>query len=104
MIGFSHGWHSRCEGVGWYSGREHEWLHLMHDIDISYNSKKIVWNVIDCLYMPLHMHFRWGVTLVGRLSTGLCSLRRGTPFHVQRLSRETALSRGSFEKKAEMWL
>ena len=30
--------------------------------------------------MPLHMHFRWGVTLVGKLSTGLCSPRRGTPF------------------------
>ena len=29
------------------------------------------------------MHFRWGVTLVGKLSTGHCSPRRGTPFHVQ---------------------
>ena len=45
--------------------------------------------------MPLHMHFRWGVTLIGKLSTGLCSPRRGTPFQVQGLSRETVRSRGS---------
>ena len=42
----------------------------------------MVWNVIDCLYMPLHMHFRWGVTLVGKLSAWLCSPRRGTLFQV----------------------
>ena len=35
---YSH-WHSRCEGVGWDSGREHEGSHLMHDIDILYNSE-----------------------------------------------------------------
>ena len=35
---YSHS-HSRCEGVGWDSGLEHEGSHLMHDIDISYNSK-----------------------------------------------------------------
>ena len=35
VTGFIHAWHSRCEGVGWDSGREHEGLHLMHDIDIS---------------------------------------------------------------------
>ena len=29
--------------------------------------------------MPLHVHFRWGVTLVGKLSTGHCSPHRGTP-------------------------
>ena len=46
--------------------------------------------------MPLHMYFRWGVTLVGKLSTGLCSPRRGTPFQVQGLSRETVRSRSSF--------
>ena len=52
--------------------------------------------------MPLHMHFRWGVTLVGRLSTGLCSPRRGTPFQVQRLSRETTLSRDSFYEESRV--
>ena len=47
------------------------------------------------------MHFRWGVTLVGKLSTGLCSPRRGTPFQYpgRRYVVEVA-----FEKKAEMWL
>ena len=34
---FIHTWHSKCEGVGWDSGCEHEGSHLMHDIDISYN-------------------------------------------------------------------
>ena len=28
---------TKCEGVGWDSSREHEGLHLMHEIDISYN-------------------------------------------------------------------
>ena len=42
MAGFSHAWHSRCEGVGWDLGLEHEGLHLMHDIDISALSKYFV--------------------------------------------------------------
>ena len=33
--------------------------------------------------LPLHVHFRWGVTLVGKFSTGHCLPRRGTPFQVQ---------------------
>ena len=41
MTGLFHTWHSRCEGVGWDSGREHEGLHLMHDIDISYHSNNL---------------------------------------------------------------
>ena len=32
--------------------------------------------------MPLHVHFRCGVALVGEFSTEHCSLRRGTPFQV----------------------
>ena len=28
-----HTWHSRCEGVGWDSGCEHEGSHLMHDTE-----------------------------------------------------------------------
>ena len=39
MTGLIHAWHFRCEGVGSDSSREHEGLHLMHDIDISYDSK-----------------------------------------------------------------
>ena len=38
MTDFIRIWHSRCEGVGWDSGHEREGLHLMHYIDISYNS------------------------------------------------------------------
>ena len=41
MTGLFHTWRSRCEGVGWGLGREHGGLHLMHDIDISYNSKEL---------------------------------------------------------------
>ena len=44
MTGFIHAWHSRCEGVDWDLGREHEGLHLMHDIDISL----IVNNCMEC--------------------------------------------------------
>ena len=41
MTGLIHAWHFQCGGVGRDSGREHEGLHLMHDIDISYDSKKL---------------------------------------------------------------
>ena len=30
--------------------------------------------------MPLHVHFRWGVALIGEFSTGHCSPRRGEIF------------------------
>ena len=40
------------------------------------------------------MHFRWGVALVGEISTRHCSPRRGTTFPVQGVYRETALRRG----------
>ena len=39
MNGFIHTWHSKCEGVGWDSDCKHEGSHLMHDINISYNSE-----------------------------------------------------------------
>ena len=44
--------------------------------------------------MPLHVPFRWEIALVGEFSTGHCSPRRGTPFQVQGVYRETALRRG----------
>ena len=37
---------------------------------------------------------RWGVASVGVYSTRHCSPRRGTPFQVQGVCRETALTRG----------
>ena len=40
------------------------------------------------------MHFRWGVALVGEFSTGHYSPRRGTPFQVKGVYKETALRRG----------
>ena len=44
--------------------------------------------------MSLHVHLRWGVTLVGKFSIRHCSPRCGTPFHVQRVYKGTALRRG----------
>ena len=40
------------------------------------------------------MHFRWGVTFVGEFSTRHCLPRRGTPFQVHGVNRETVLLRG----------
>ena len=40
------------------------------------------------------MHFRWGIALVGEFCTRYCSPRRGTPFQVQGVYRETTLQRG----------
>ena len=37
-----------------------------------------------------------GVALVGFCSVGHCSPRRGTPFQVQGMCRETALTRGRY--------
>ena len=45
-------------------------------------------------WLPLHVHFRSGVALVGEFSIGHFSPRRGTPFQVQRVFRETTLLRG----------
>ena len=43
-----------------------------------------MWNVIDCLYMSLHMHFRWGVTLVGKLSIDIAHPVWGIIFQARR--------------------
>ena len=45
-------------------------------------------------WLSLHVHFRWGVALVGEFSTGHCSPYRGTPFQVQGVYKETVLLRG----------
>ena len=42
-----------------------EWFHLMHDIKHSMCKLQIVWDVDDC-GVPLHVHFRRGVALVGK--------------------------------------
>ena len=44
--------------------------------------------------MTISCALRWGVTSIGVYSTGHCSSRRGTPFQVQGVCRETALTRG----------
>ena len=45
-------------------------------------------------WLSLHVHFRWGVALVGEFFTGHCSPHCGTLFQVQGVYRETALRRG----------
>ena len=44
--------------------------------------------------MAIACALRWGVSSVGVYSTGHCSPRRGTPFQVQGVCRETTLTRG----------
>ena len=46
------------------------------------------------LWLPLHVHFSWGVAFVGEFSTRHCSPRRETPFQVQGVYGETVLLRG----------
>ena len=44
--------------------------------------------------MTIACALRWGVASVEVYSTGHCSPRRGTPFKVQGVCRETSLNRG----------
>ena len=44
--------------------------------------------------MTIACALRWGVAFVGVYSTGHWSPRHGTPFQVQRVCRETTLTRG----------
>ena len=41
--------------------------HFMHDIDHSMYELSIIWNVDVCV-VPWHVHFRWGVALVGEFN------------------------------------
>ena len=43
--------------------------------------------------MTIACALRWGIASVGIYSTGHCSPRRGTPFQVQGVCRETTLTR-----------
>ena len=65
-MGF-HTWHSKYEGVGRDSGCGHVEAHLMHIMNIPYMITSFMWNMIRCLRMPLHVYFRWGVALIGKL-------------------------------------
>ena len=63
--------------------------------NIPYRIALFIWNIkLDVLCTPLHVHFRWGVALVGEFSTGYCSPCLGTPFQVQRVYGETTLLQG----------
>ena len=64
MTGF-HTWHYRCDGVGRDSGCGHEESHLMHDIYIPCRIAFFYGLWYD-VCVSLHVHFRWGVTLVGK--------------------------------------
>ena len=44
--------------------------------------------------MTIACALRWGVAFVGVYSIGHCSPHHGTPFQVQRVCMETALTRG----------
>ena len=48
------------ESVGTQVVRE---SHLMHIMNIQYKIISFMWNMIGCLCMSLHVHFRWGVAL-----------------------------------------
>ena len=48
---------------------------------------------LDVLYTSLHVHFGWGVAIIGEFSTRHCLPRRGTPFQVQGVYGETTLLR-----------
>ena len=56
-----------CEEISEDSRLGHDWSHLIHDIGIQ------VCDYVTSIACAL----RWGVALVGDISTGLCSPRRG---------------------------
>ena len=46
-------------------------------------------------WLPLHVHFRWGVALVGEIFYWALLTPLWDPFQVEGVYRETALQRGS---------
>ena len=53
--------------------------------------------------MSLHVHFRWGVALVGEFSTGHCSHRCGTPFRYKGCIGRWRSDKTVIMKEADMW-
>ena len=52
--------------------------------------------------MTIACALRWGVASIGVYSTGHFSLRRGTPFQVQGVCRETTLTRGRHYEESQV--
>ena len=78
--------------------------HFMHDIDHSMYELKMVWNV-DVRVVPLHVHFRWGVTHVGDCHYwALLTLSWDPLFRYRECSGRRRSLEAAFEKKADMWL
>ena len=55
-----------CEGVGRDSGCGHVESCLMQAMNIPNRITSFMWIVIGGLHMSLHVHFRWGVALIGK--------------------------------------
>ena len=78
--------------------------HFMHDIDHSMCELEIVWNVDVCV-VPLHVHFRWGVTHVGKYYYWTLLTPSWDPsFRYREWSGRRPSLEAAFEKKANMWL
>ena len=81
-----------------------EWFHLMRDIKHSMCKLKIVWNLDDC-GMPLHAHFRRGVTFLGKLNYWTLLTSSWDPlFRYREYSGRRRSLEAAFEKKADMWI
>ena len=52
--------------------------------------------------MSLHVHFRWGVALVGEFSTGHCSPHRGPPFKYRECTGRRHSDEAMIAKEADM--
>ena len=76
----------------------------MYDIKHSMCKLQIVWNVDNC-GVPLHAHFRRGVTIVGKFNYWALLTPSWDPrFKYKGYSRRQRLLEAAFEKKADMWL
>ena len=72
--------------------------------NIPYRIALFIWNMIDVLCMPLHVHFRWRVALVGKFSIGHCSPHCGEIFfRYWRYIGSRNWSRSFVVKKAGLW-
>ena len=70
--------------------------------NIPYRTAFSVWNVID-LCMSLHVHFSWGVALIGKFLYWAFSPRRGKIFSGARGTPGGEHISGFVVKKARLW-
>ena len=92
-----------CEGVGRDSGCGHEESHLMHVMNIPYRITSFMWIVVGGLCMSLHVHFRWGVALVGKfLSWALLTPSWVNTFKALEVRPEVSILE-DYREKAGLW-